>query len=341
MVLSLGLIIVIILVLASVFVNGWTDAPNAIATVVSTRVISPRAAVIMAAVFNFLGILLMGTAVANTIANITRLVPGREALAVLGAAQLSIVMWSTAAWRFGIPTSESHALIAGLTGAGIASTSGSLCDLHAVDWNSWIKVLQGLGISSVIGFASGFVISWIVVLIFRPVSRRIANSFFGKAQIVAAASMAFSHGAQDGQKFMGVMAFALVLAKVLPQSPDGLLTIPVWIMILCSIIMALGTSVGGYRIIKTMGMDMVKLEKYQGFSADIASSICLLGSTVFGIPVSTTHTKTTAIMGVGLQKGLRGLKWSIVIEMFTAWILTFPVCMLIGYLMTKLFLIIF
>ncbi len=330
-----------VLVLASVFVNGWTDAPNAIATVVSTRVMSPRAAVAMAAVFNFLGVLLMGTAVANTICSIIKIVPGKEALAVVGAAQLSIVLWAVTAWRFGIPTSESHALIAGLTGAGLASSRADIVGIDSVNWSAWGKVFQGLGISSVLGFATGFLFAWLVVLIFRRVSRGTANSFFSKAQILSAAAMAFSHGTQDGQKFMGVFALALALGGVLPFDASGAIFIPLWVMVLCSIIMAVGTSVGGYRIIKTMGMDMVKLEKYQGFSAEVAASVCLLGSTVFGIPVSTTHTKTTAIMGVGLQKGMRGVKWDIVIEMFAAWILTFPVCMIIGFLMTKLFLAVF
>lgn len=338
---AVGLIIVLCLVLASVFVNGWTDAPNAIATVVSTRVMSPRAAVAMAAVFNFLGVLLMGTAVANTITSIVRMVPGKEALAVVGAAQLSIVIWAVLAWRFGIPTSESHALIAGLTGAGLASSRVDVVGLGAVNWDAWVKVFQGLGISSVLGFAAGFLCAWLVVILFRRVYRGAANSFFSKAQIVSAAAMAFSHGTQDGQKFMGVFALALALGGLLPLGAGGTIGIPLWVMALCSAIMAVGTSVGGYRIIKTMGMDMVKLEKYQGFSAEVAASICLLGSTVLGIPVSTTHTKTTAIMGVGLQKGLRGVKWGIVMEMFAAWILTFPVCLVIGFLMTKLFLAVF
>ncbi len=339
--LSTGIVIVLILVLASVFVNGWTDAPNAIATVVSTKVMTPRAAVLMAAVFNFLGVFLMGTAVANTICTMIYLTPGMDALAIVGAAQLSIVIWATAAWRFGIPTSESHALVAGLTGAGFASSKTDFVGFESVNWDSWEKVFQGLGISSVLGFAMGFTCVWLVIFFFNKMSRRSSNWFFGKAQIVSAAAMAFSHGTQDGQKFMGVMVLTLILGGIIPSELGSNFTIPLWIMILCSIIMALGTSVGGYRIIKTMGMDMVKLEKYQGFSADLAASICLLGSTILGIPVSTTHTKTTAIMGVGLQKGLRGVKWGIVMEMFTAWILTFPVCLIIGFLMAKLFLAIF
>jgi len=295
----------------------------------------------MAAVFNFLGVFLMGTAVANTIGSIIKLTPGKEALAVIGAAQLSIVLFATAAWIFGIPTSESHALIAGLTGAGIASSKVSIFGFNVINWSCWSKVIQGLVISSVLGFILGFIFAWIVVLVFRPIVRSFANAFFSKAQIVTAAAMAFSHGTQDGQKFMGVIALTLVMGGISKQDPNGLLTIPIWVMILCSIIMALGTSVGGYRIIKTMGIEMVKLEKYQGFSADMAASTCILISTVFGIPVSTTHTKTTSIIGVGFQKGFRNVKWSIVLEMFTAWFLTFPTCMIIGYLMTKLFLKIF
>lgn len=337
---SIGLIVVLALILGSEFVNGWTDAPNSIATVVSTRVMSPRAAVIMAVSFNFLGVLLMGTAVATTIGSIIKLTPGREALAVLGAAQFGIIVWGVVAWRFGIPTSESHALIAGLTGAGLACSAGSsVIGTDAVNWAAWIKVLEGLGISSVLGFGLGYVVSGVVTFLFRNVKRSAANWFFSKAQIISACAMAFSHGSQDGQKFMGVFAMAMVFSNVLALGPGGALQIPIWVMALCSLVMAVGTSIGGYRIIKTMGMDMVKLEKYQGFSAEVTASLCLLVSSGFGIPVSTTHTKTTAIMGVGAQKGLRYVNWGIVKEMFIAWFLTFPICAIIGFGMTKLFLL--
>ncbi len=339
---SFGVVIVLLLVLASEFVNGWTDAPNAIATVVSTRVMSPRLAVAMAVTFNFLGVLLMGTAVANTIGGIIKLAPGPESLAVIGAAQLGIVVWGVAAWRFGIPTSESHALIAGLTGAGFAdSTGGGVIGLDAVNWSAWIKVLQGLLISSVLGFALGFAVAGVVVFAFRRVHRRAANLFFSFAQVASASAMAFSHGTQDGQKFMGVFARAMVLGGVLSLGPGGALVIPLWVMVLCSLVMAVGTSIGGYRIIRTMGMDMVKLEKYQGFSAEITASIALLAAASLGIPVSTTHTKVTAIMGVGAQRGLRSLNLGIVREMVVAWVLTFPVCAVIGFAMTKLFLWLF
>jgi inorganic phosphate transporter, PiT family len=337
-----GIVIVLLLVLASEFVNGWTDAPNAIATVVSTRAMSPRAAVVMAVTFNFLGVLLMGTAVANTIGGIIKLEAGSDSLAVVAAAQLGIIVWGIAAWRFGIPTSESHALIAGLTGAGFAaSTRGGLVSVDAINWSAWVKVLQGLLVSSVLGFALGFVVAALVVLVFRGVHRRKANAFFSFAQVASAAAMAFSHGTQDGQKFMGVFARALVLGGLLSLGRDGNLVIPLWVMALCSLVMALGTSIGGYRIIKTMGIDMVKLEKYQGFAAEITAAVALLTAASFGIPVSTTHTKATAIMGVGAQRGLRTLNLGIVREMLVAWVLTFPVCALIGYGMTRLFLWLF
>ena len=326
---SIGLIIVIILVCASIFVNGWTDAPNAIATVVSTRVLSPKAAIGLAAVFNLLGVLCMGTAVAKTIGNMVALTPGPDALITLAAAQISIVVWAVGAWKFGIPTSESHALIAGLTGAALAAGG-----LGSVSWAEWQKVLIGLGVSSVLGFGSGWLVTAGVAKIFGKMNRKKANKVFSFGQIASASAMAFSHGAQDGQKFVGVLAFGLMLGGVLPV--DNEFNIPVWIMIACSLVMASGTSIGGYRIIKTMGMDMVKIDKYQGFSAEVAASACMLGATVFGIPLSTTNSKGTAIMGAAASKRLSNVNWGIVKEMFTAWVLTFPACALIGFLMAVL-----
>lgn len=326
---SIGLIIVIVLVCASVFVNGWTDAPNAITTVVSTRVLSPKAAVGLAAIFNLLGVLLMGTAVAKTIGNIITLTPGSDALVTLAAAQIAIVSWAVGAWRFGIPTSESHALIAGLTGAALAGSG-----LDSVSWAEWQKVLIGLGISSVLGFLSGWLVTVGVAKTFGKMNRQKANRLFSIGQIVSASAMAFSHGAQDGQKFIGVFAFALMLGGMIPMG--GAFTIPVYIMIFCSVLMAIGTSVGGYRIIKTMGMDMVKIDKYQGFSSEVAASACMLTATVFGIPLSTTNTKGTAIMGAAAARRMSNVNWGVVKEMLLAWVLTFPACALIGYLMALL-----
>ena len=329
-----ALIIVLLLVCASVFVNGWTDAPNAIATVVSTRVLSPKAAVLMAAVFNLMGVFLMGTAVANTTAKIVEIGTGTDALITLAAAQLSIVIWAVSAWKFGIPTSESHALIAGLMGAGISFNGFS-----AFRWNEFQKVLIGLAIATILGFIAGLLTTKVVAFAFKGLNRRKANTFFSWGQVGSAALMAFNHGAQDGQKFMGVFALALVVGGVFPQSDS--LVIPIWIMLLCSLIMAIGTSIGGYKIIKTMGMDMVKLEKYQGFSAEIGASACMMGATILGIPLSTTNAKATAIMGAGAARRLKNVNWNIVREMMVAWFLTFPACLIMGYVMAKLFALIF
>lgn len=330
-----SLFITVILTLAVILVNGWTDAPNAIATAVSTRAITPKSAIIMAAIFNFLGILVMTTinkTVAETIYNMVDFGNNsHDALIALCAAMVSIVLWAVAAWYFGIPTSESHALIAGLTGAAIAMHGG----LSGVNGDEWIKVIYGLFLSTFLGFFMGFFTVKLVELIFKRIDRRKTISLFKNAQIGGAAAMAFMHGAQDGQKFMGVFLLGIALSN--GQTNTTVFDIPFWLIVLCSLVMGIGTSIGGYRIIKAVGMDMVKLETYQGFSADLAGAGCLLISSLTGIPVSTTHTKTTAIMGVGAAKRIRNVDWSVVKEMIMTWILTFPGCGLIGFLMAKLF----
>lgn len=334
-----ALAITVLLTTGVILVNGWTDAPNAIATCVSTRAIGPKAAILMAAVFNFLGVLLMtvlNASVASTIYNMVDFHGDTDdALIALCAALFAIVLWATAAWWFGIPTSESHALIAGVSGAAIALHNG----LGGINGSEWIKVLYGLVLSTLLGFALGWIAVKLVETICRSIDRRRTVKFFQGAQIAGGAAMAFMHGAQDGQKFMGVFMLGIFLAN--GQGDVTNFTIPIWLMVFCSMVMALGTSIGGYRIIKAVGMDMVKLEKYQGFSADLAGAGCLLLSSLTGIPVSTTHTKTTAIMGVGAAKRLSSVNWGIVKEMVLTWILTFPGCGIIGYLMAKLFMWIF
>lgn len=333
------LLVTTLLTLAVVLVNGWTDAPNAIATCVSTRSISARSAILMAAIFNFLGVFIMTLINANVAQTIYNMVDfggnSREALVALCAALFAIVIWATSAWYFGIPTSESHALIAGISGAAIALHNG----LRGINGSEWIKVLYGLGLSTFLGFTLGWIVVKSVEIIFRAMTRRRANEFFKNAQVLSGAAMAFMHGAQDGQKFMGVFMLGIFLSG--GQANVTSFQIPVWMMLLCSMVMGLGTSIGGYRIIKSVGMDMCKLEKYQGFSADMAASVCLFLSSMTGIPVSTTHTKTTAIMGVGAAKRLSSVNWTIVKEMVMTWILTFPGCGLIGFLMAKLFINIF
>jgi len=334
---TFGLVIVIFLICGSIFVNGWTDAPNAIATVISTRVLSPKAAIILGAIFNLLGIFLMGTAVATTMANFIDINSGSEALVTLGAAQLSIVCWSVSAWKFGIPTSESHALIAGLMGAGI-----SLNGFDAFQWGPFQKVLFGLFISTVVGFGLALLATKVIEKICKNANRRKANKFFTFGQIASASLMAFSHGAQDGQKFMGVIYLTLVVGGIYPPLVSGAaVSIPFWIMLISALIMGIGTSVGGYRIIKTMGIDMVNLEKYQGFAAEIVASGSMIVATLFGIPLSTTNTKGTALMGAGAAKGIDKVNWGIAKEMMIAWVLTFPACLILGYVFSTIFRMIF
>ena len=230
----------------------------------------------------------------------------KNSLIALCAALFAIVLWATAAWVFGIPTSESHALIAGLSGAAIALQRG----FSGINGAEWIKVIYGLFLSTILGFSIGFIFVRIVEFICKGMDRRKTLPFFQKAQIIGAAAMGFMHGAQDGQKFMGVFMLGVFLA--MGQGDVTTFSVPIWLMVICSLVMAIGTSAGGLRIIKTVGMGMVKLEKYQGFSADAAAAICLLISSIFGIPVSTTHTKTTAIMGVGASKRISSVNWGIV-----------------------------
>ncbi|WP_326910535.1 inorganic phosphate transporter [Sedimentibacter sp. MB31-C6] len=333
------LFITAVLTLVVILVNGWTDAPNAIATCVSTRSITVKSAILMAAVFNFFGVFVMTAINANVAQTIYNMVDfggnSKDAIVALCAALFAIVTWATAAWWFGIPTSESHALIAGISGAAIALQNG----LSGINVNEWAKIIYGLIISTILGFLLGWIVVKVIGIVCKGLNRRKANDFFQKAQIGSGAAMAFMHGAQDGQKFMGVFMLGIFLANGQANVTDFI--IPVWMMILCSLIMAIGTSIGGYRIIKSVGIDMCKLEKYQGFSADIAAASSLFISSIIGMPVSTTHTKTTAIMGVGAAKRLSSVNWGLVNEMVLTWVLTFPGCGIIGFLMAKLFIIIF
>ena len=333
------MLITVLLTLGVIFVNGWTDAPNAIATCIGTRCMNVRSAIMMSAVFNFLGVLIMthiNSSVASTISNMVDFGGNtHEALIALCAALFSIVVYSTGASFLGIPTSESHSLIAGLTGAAIAIHNGA----EGVNMGEWVKVLYGLVASLLLGFAIGWGICRLLTIICAKMDRRRTNGVFKYGQIFGAAAMSFMHGAQDGQKFIGVLFHGLAFSN--GESSVHGMEIPVWLMLLCSVVMALGTSVGGEKIIKSVGMDMVKLEKYQGFAADVSAAVCLLISSLFGIPVSTTHTKTSAIMGVGAVKRLSAINFGVVKDMVLTWVFTFPGCGLISFVMAKLFMAIF
>lgn len=328
-----------LLTLGVILVNGWTDAPNAIATCVSTRAIGVRPAIIMAAIFNFFGVLIMTALNASVAMTIYNMVDfggdARLSLIALCAAMAAIVIWATTAWYFGIPTSESHALIAGLSGAAVAIQNS----FSGINGSEWIKVIYGILLSVGLGFLLGFLSSRLTVFLFRNQNRMKSERFFSGAQVAGGAAMAFMHGAQDGQKFMAIFLLGAAFAN--GQAETSSFTVPIWLMVLCSLVMGLGTSIGGYRIIKSVGMDMVKLKPYQGFAADFAATLCLLFSSLTGIPVSTTHTKTTAIMGVGAAKRLRNVNFGVVRDLVLTWIFTFPGCGLLGYLTAKLFLVLF
>jgi len=319
-----GLVFVLLLILGAEFVNGWTDAPNAIATVVSTRSLTPLQAVVMASVLNLVGVF-SGTAVAQTIGK-GIIDPKAVDLVTVGGAMVGIILWSSLAARWGIPTSESHALVAGLAGAGLA-TAGT----GVLVWDGWKKVLIGLVFSTFLGLLGGFLVITAIYWLFRRAVPGKVRGTFRVLQVLSAGFMAFSHGSNDGQKFMGAFTLALVLANVLPA-----FAIPTWVIFLCAATMALGTLTGGWRIIKTMGMKITKLEPHQGFAAEMAAATTITIASRFGIPLSTTHTISTAIVGVGAARGLSAVRWGVTANIVTAWILTFPICAGISWLVVKL-----
>jgi PiT family inorganic phosphate transporter len=280
----------------------------------------------MAALLNVAGVLVTGTAVAFTIGK-GIVAPEVIGLHTVAAAMLSIVIWSLVTWRWGIPTSETHALVAGLTGAGLATAGPSV-----LLWEGWKKVLVGLGFSTVLGFLGSFVVMVAIYWLFRRVRRAFVNSLFGRLQILSAALMAFSHGSNDGQKFMGVFALALFLGGVIPQ-----FQVPLWVVLLCGVVMGIGTVFGGWRIIKTMGFRVTKLEPVHGFAAESSASLVILMASFLGIPLSTTHTINTAIMGVGATRRFSAVRWGVTRQIVTAWLLTFPVCIGLGFVFALLF----
>ena len=315
---------VILLILAAEFVNGWTDAPNSIATVVSTRVLSPQRAVIMATLLNTAGAF-SGTAVAATIGKgiVDASIINTTTVA---AAMVGIVLWSSLAYYMGgLPTSESHALVAGLAGAGLATAGPSV-----LLWEGWRKVLIGLLFSTFLGFLGGLGIMLLLYRVFyrsRPGTVRI---LFGRLQVLSAAFMAFSHGSNDGQKFIGVFTLALVLGGILPE-----FAVPVWVILLCAATMGIGTALGGWKIIRTMGIRLTKLQPIHGFSAETSAALVIEVASRFGIPLSTTHTIGTSIMGVGSIQRFSAVRWGVAGEIIMAWLLTFPACGLIAYTVAR------
>lgn len=327
----------VLITLAVAFVNGWTDAPNAIASCVSTGCMKLNHAVVVAAAADFAGAMIIGafsSKVTETVMNIADFGEDkRTAIIALCAAMCSVVIWAVSAWKFGIPTSESHALIAGLTGAAVAVNGG----FSGIDSAEWSKVIKGLFLSVFMGFLAGFVISKLTVSVFKNTEKYKTDRIFKNSQIFSSVLMAFMHGAQDSQKFAGI----LTLIFSLTDNKNGFSVDSVLPIIVSSAAIAAGTATGGGRIIKAVGMDMVKLRIDQGFSADLSGAICLFFSTVLGLPVSTTHTKTSAVIGVGCAKSVKSVDWGVAGEMIGAWLFTFPGCGLMGWAVTCIFLRLF
>lgn len=328
--------VIVVLCIGATMVNGATDAPNAIATVVGTRAMPAGRAIAMAAICNFIGLVgitAISTAVAGTIFGMVDFGgDNHAALVALASAMVAIIVWGVAAWALGIPTSQSHSLIAGITGAAIALQGG----LGGINADQWIKVIYGLVISTVLGFGTGWLFVRLIKKACAGFDRAGTTRFFKWAQIVAGAGVAVLHGAQDGQKFLSLAMLAVMLGMYGTSDMQGF---PLWLIVLISLAMSLGTAVGGRKIIKSVGVEMVKMEQYQGFAACLSACFCIGLATFTGMPVSTTHTKTTAIMGVGAEKSLRGVKWNLAGRMVLTWVLTFPGCGFLAWAFTYLFLL--
>lgn len=321
-----------VLVLAYLFefANGWTDAPNSIATVVSTRVLRPIQAVIMAGVLNLLGALI-GLEVAKTIAR-GIVDPQLVTLETIGAAVLAATIWALGAQFFGLPSSESHALVAGLLGAGFAAGG-----LSGLEWSGTRKSLIGLLTSPVGGFFIGLALMISIYWIFWKVRPEVVRRIFGRAQILSAAFMALSHGTNDAQKTMGIIALAVFLSRHPGAPPPEEFPIDFWVVLSAAVVMGLGTMVGGWRVIRTLGLRLTKLEPVHGFAAETGAAAVIFGAAQVGIPVSTTHAIGSAIMGVGATERLSAVRWGIAGQVVTAWILTWPACAILGYGLEKLF----
>ena len=316
---TIGLLIALFAVLAAEFVNGWTDAPNAIATVISTGVMTPRQAVLMAVLFNTIGAM-AGTAVAATVGK-GIVVPSALTVHTITATMVSIIAWGVFAARVGIPVSKSHALLAGLAGAGVAGGG-----FAALEWSGWEKVAIGLVCSLGAGFGGAFGLGRLITKLAANAPPTRAKKSFDRAQMLSAAFMAFNHGLNDGQKFMGVFAMTLVAAGAIPT-----FAIDWWVILACALTMGIGTSFGGWKIIQTVGAKMTRLTSWQGFAATMAASSTIAVASSYGVPLSTTHTITSAVVGVGASRRFSDVRWGVLKKIVIAWFATFPACALIAY----------
>jgi PiT family inorganic phosphate transporter len=314
------LLILILIVLMSWgldYINGFHDTANAIATVISTGVMSPRNAILMAAVLNFGGALL-GTHVAMTIAKGIA-DPQFVVPEVIIAALVAAILWNLATWYFGIPSSTSHTLMGGLAGAVVAHAGFKALHLTKLE-----EIAAFIVISPLLGFVMGMILILAILWICRRMVQRRVNVAFRKLQIVSASAMAFTHGQNDAQKAMGIICLALIIYGKLHVPPGHEVAVPLWVKVGCASMMALGTASGGWRIIRTMGHKIVKLRPIHGFAAETASAVVLFTTAHFGIPVSTTHAITGSIMGVGASMKPSAVRWGVAGNICVAWVLTIP-----------------
>jgi PiT family inorganic phosphate transporter len=315
------LYILIGMVLIFDFINGFHDSANSIATVVSTKVLSPVAAVGMAAFFNFIAFLIFPLKVATTMGkNVIN--PDVITLTVIAAALFAAITWNLLTWWHGLPSSSSHTLVGGLIGAAVSSTGWSSVIMAGV-----LKIVIFIVIAPLLGMIMSFIISAIVIVLARKHSPSGVDKHFRRLQLLSAAAFSLGHGGNDAQKSMGIIWVALIASGLATKTDP----IALWIVLSCHAAIALGTLLGGWRIVKTMGQRITKLKPFEGFCAESAGALTLFGATHFGIPVSTTHTITGAIIGAGARKGVSAVKWGVTTKIFWAWILTIPVSALISF----------
>jgi inorganic phosphate transporter, PiT family len=316
------LILVIVAAFAFDYINGFHDAANAIATVVSTGVLPMRTAVLMAAVLNVVGAF-SGTAVASTIGE-GLVEPGAVTQVVVLAALLGAIVWNLITWYFGIPSSSSHALVGGLVGAGFASAG-----LRAIHGAGLLKIVESLIISPLIGFAIGFVLMLAILWACRHGRPARLTKRFRQLQIVSAAFMAISHGSNDAQKTMGIITMSLLAFGASASGPSRF-EVPTWVVLSCALAMGMGTMAGGVRIIRTMGTKIIDLKPIHGFAAETGAAITILSASHLGLPVSTTHVISGAIMGVGSSQRISAVRWGVTTRIAWAWVLTIPICAIVA-----------
>ena len=315
------IIVLVILSLMFDFINGFHDIANSVATSVSTRVLTPKQAIVMASILNFLGAT-MSSKVAKTISS-GFIDSTKYGQSIIIATLIAAITWNLLTWYYAIPSSSSHALIGGLLGAAITFAGG----FGNVQWNNIaMKVLVPLILAPILGLVMGYFLMNLFYEILRPFSQRLVNKWFSKLQILSAAFMAFSHGSNDAQKSMGIITLGLISGGLLPIDAD----VPAWVVVSCATAMAIGTSVGGYKIIKTIGMNMIKLQPVGGFTAQTGAALVIEAMTFFGSPVSTTHVISSSIMGVGAAKRISAVRWTIARNILWAWGLTIPITAFLG-----------